>query len=99
MTSPSEQEEQWFKDQERKKREDATAAEAHALAVADREARKQAHWMKCPKCGGDLAEKAYESIRIDECTECHGAWLDPGELGQLHDDHHGGLFSFLTRTR
>ena len=97
MTSPSEQEEQWFKEQELKKKADAEAASQHEKAVADREAAKKAHWMKCPKCGGDLAERDYEGIKIDQCGSCHGVWLDAGELEQVSQDKAGGLFGFLTR--
>jgi len=41
---------------------------------------RKAHHMRCPKCGGELKEKAYGSVMVDECTECHGAWLDAGEM-------------------
>lgn len=99
MTSPSEQEEQWFKEQELKKKADAEAAAQHEQAVADREAAKKAHWMKCPKCGGDLAERDYEGIKIDQCGSCHGVWLDAGELEQISHDKAGGLFGFLTRKK
>ena len=45
--------------------------------------RKEAHWMKCPKCGGDLQEINYQNVMIDTCTECKGVWLDHGELELL----------------
>ncbi len=99
MPSPSEQEEQWFKEQELKKKADAAAAEQHQMTIAEREARKQAHWMKCPKCGGDLAERDYEGIKIDQCGDCHGVWLDAGELEQIGHEKAGGLFGFLTRKK
>jgi len=36
--------------------------------------------MKCPKCGMDLLEIDYKSIKVDRCSGCEGVWLDPGEL-------------------
>ena len=45
--------------------------------------RKDAHWMKCPKCGHDLEEISYQEVMIDRCTECKGVWLDHGELELL----------------
>lgn len=44
---------------------------------------KQAHWMKCPKCGFDLEEINYQSVMIDKCNACKGIWLDSGELELL----------------
>ncbi|HEX7930706.1 MAG TPA: zf-TFIIB domain-containing protein [Sphingomicrobium sp.] len=41
---------------------------------------RKEHYMKCPKCGADLKEKPYGSVTVDECTECHGVWLDAGEM-------------------
>ena len=35
---------------------------------------------KCPKCGMDLHEIDYRTIKIDKCTGCDGVWLDAGEL-------------------
>lgn len=43
----------------------------------------KAHWMKCPKCGSQLAEVNYDGVMIDRCTECMGIWLDKGELELL----------------
>ncbi|MEB3283769.1 MAG: zf-TFIIB domain-containing protein [Candidatus Sericytochromatia bacterium] len=99
MTTPSENEENWFREQERRKKEDEVLAEAHRTEREAREARKTLHWMKCPKCGGDLHERKYENILLDECADCHGTWLDAGELNALEQEQAGGLFGFLTRKR
>jgi hypothetical protein len=99
MTSPSEQEEQWFKEQERRKAADAAAHQSHEQQIAAREERKKAHWMKCPKCGGDLGEREYQGVKIDQCHDCYGVWLDAGELEQVSADNAGGLFGFLTRRK
>ncbi|MDP2646099.1 MAG: zf-TFIIB domain-containing protein [Desulfobacterales bacterium] len=49
----------------------------------EKQMRKQAHWMKCPKCGGELQEVNYQSVLIDTCVDCRGVWLDHGELDLL----------------
>jgi ribosomal protein L31 len=41
------------------------------------------HFMKCPKCGADLKEKDFEQVKVDVCPECHGFWLDQGEINLL----------------
>jgi predicted RNA-binding Zn-ribbon protein involved in translation (DUF1610 family) len=43
-------------------------------------AERKAHFMKCPKCGADLVERQHGSVTVDECPDCHGFWLDAGEL-------------------
>lgn len=44
---------------------------------------RQTHFMKCPKCGADLQEKSVGSVMLDACPECHGVWLDQGELDMI----------------
>jgi uncharacterized protein len=48
--------------------------------------------MQCPKCSGRMVEADFENIRIDVCSDCHGVWLDPGELAQIahHEESKGG---------
>ena len=41
------------------------------------------HFMRCPKCGGTLAEQEHHHVKIDICPDCRGIWLDAGELQQL----------------
>jgi Zn-finger nucleic acid-binding protein len=52
-----------------------------------REVQRREHFMKCPKCGGDLKERDFESVKVDVCPECHGIWLDQGELGLMRHIH------------
>lgn len=59
-------------------------AEMRARLDADRRARERdSHYMKCPKCGADLQEVVRDSVTIDVCPECHGAWFDAGEVELL----------------
>jgi Zn-finger nucleic acid-binding protein len=67
---------------------------------------RSAHYMKCPKCGADLEEREIESAKVDVCPECHGLWLDQGELDVLRrmsqrPSSHvmQDLFSLVHRTR
>lgn len=41
---------------------------------------RTSHSNKCPKCGCDLEEREHHGVKIDECPECGGIWLDKGEL-------------------
>lgn len=94
---PSTQEEKWFFEQEQKRLAEARALAEQEKAVQDREARQKLHYMKCPKCGGDLATLDYEGVQIDRCGDCNGIWLDNGELEQLTAEQSTGLFGFLKR--
>lgn len=98
-------ENQWFRENEkelletarvaREKREAERASEEQA---AQREALKKAHFMKCPKCGHDMAEQDLGGITIDRCTFCEGVYFDAGELESAYmkkDEDRKSLFRRL----
>lgn len=73
---PSRNEDEYFAKQDAellKQMREKLDAERQALE-------RKVHYMKCPKCGGDLAEQERESVKIDICGDCGGIWLDAGEL-------------------
>lgn len=83
-------EDEWFRQNERKLIEDARKArekrESERKAEESAEHRRQLkerHFMKCPKCGHDLATERLEGVDIDRCTFCEGLFLDAGELEKL----------------
>lgn len=39
--------------------------------------------LTCPKCEGLMRTYARNGITIDQCTVCHGIFLDRGELERL----------------
>ena len=53
------------------------------LDDARQQAERASHRMRCPRCGGQLAERSHHHVTIDVCTECGGTWLDKGELEML----------------
>lgn len=77
---PSESEEEYFARIEYERRKKAEREKQEKLAVEERERLRELHRMKCPKCGMDLIEIDYRSIKVDKCSGCEGVWLDPGEL-------------------
>jgi ribosomal protein L37AE/L43A len=57
-------------------------------ARLDEERKKQertSHRNKCPKCGCDLEEHERHGVKIDQCSECSGVWLDKGELEMIEE--------------
>jgi len=42
--------------------------------------------MNCPRCHSALAAKTYEAdVEVNECPDCHGLWLDAGELDRIQE--------------
>jgi hypothetical protein len=62
---------------------------------------RKAHYMKCPKCGGDLKEQTLDQLKVDVCVDCHGLWLDAGEMdllrhmGKAGGSHYNFVEGFL----
>jgi len=88
---PSDSEQEYFLKQEIEKLRKAQHESAAKMKEAERQKQKDLHFMKCPKCGSDLAEIEYRKIKVDYCGGCGGSWLDKGEIGELlklEDDEH-----------
>lgn len=80
-------EEEYFAEQELKKRAALREKLNREREAARQQQEKSPHWMKCPKCGGELQEKKFEDVMIDQCGSCQGVWLDAGELDLLLHAH------------
>ena len=97
LHKPSDKEDEYIKKQEFQKLKDLRS-ELDAKREKERKKRqKEAHWMKCPKCGSDLEEVKYQDVAIDRCGECGGLWLDQGELELLAKAEAKVTASFLNR--
>jgi hypothetical protein len=80
---PSEKEDQYFIEQELKRRlAEARAAQA-AMAAAEKRRLKELHYLHCPKCGHKLLTEKYGAVDVDVCSDCKGLWLDANELDQI----------------
>ena len=95
-------ENEWFRKHEEellKKARELREARLAKERDAEREKEKKIHFMKCPKCGGDLVEVEHEGIKVDRCTHCHGVFFDAGELDVLFlkkQDERRSFFRKLT---
>ncbi|MFH2012127.1 MAG: zf-TFIIB domain-containing protein [Pseudomonadota bacterium] len=77
---PSESEEEYFIRIEMEKKKKIMEEQQKKLAEGEKDRLKELHYMRCPKCGMELAEIDYRDIKIDKCFSCEGVWLDAGEL-------------------
>ena len=66
--------------------------------AAEEEARKlrEAHWMRCTKCGNEMITVNFRGVAIERCVSCNGVYLDEGELEKLAGDDESGLIGSLT---
>ncbi len=39
--------------------------------------------MTCPKCEGSMAERSHGRVRIRQCADCQGVFLEKAVLGSL----------------
>jgi len=80
VMKPSEKEEEYFARTEFERKKKIEEEKHKRLAQEEKKKLKELHYMRCPKCGMELIEIDYKGIKIDECSECEGIWLDTGEL-------------------
>lgn len=80
VQKPSGKEEEFFAREEYEKQRRLLEERHKALAAEEKQRLKELHSMRCPKCGMELVEIDYKTIKIDKCSECAGVWLDAGEL-------------------
>src|SRR4030067_30257 len=92
---PSEKEEEYFARMEFEKKKKGEEEKQKKLAAAEKRKLKDLHYMKCPKCGMELIEIDYKSIKIDKCSGCEGVWLDAGELETVSQLEKTGLDKFF----
>lgn len=88
LDKPSRAEDEYFAKQELERRKQWAREQAAKMATDEKDRVKQAHWMKCPKCGMDLQEIELHGVKVDQCAHCGGIFLDAGEIDQLtkHDE-------------
>lgn len=88
---PSEKEEEYFLRQEFERKKKAEMEQVEKMAEAERAKLRQLHHMRCPKCGLELIEIDYKSVKVDKCPQCEGIWLDRGELEAVSKLESSGL--------
>ena len=81
--NPSDSEQEYFLKLEIEKLRKAQEERAAKLKEEEKQKTKELHWMKCPKCGSDLAEIEYRKVKVDYCGGCGGSFLDKGEIAEL----------------
>jgi hypothetical protein len=106
MTTPNplKTEAQWFYEREREIIEEQHREREKRLAEllkAEEDERtiklREAHWLKCPKCGHDMKSLQLEGIELEQCTFCEGIYFDRGELDSFLMRRTAQRFKFYRR--
>ena len=68
---------------------------------AEREREREAHWMRCPKCGGQMVAQQFENVMVDKCTQCHCVNLNADEIEMLiqYERDHASLWDRIFHHR
>lgn len=77
---PSNSEDEYFKREEVRKLRKLREQASSGIEQRERKRLKELHWMRCPKCGMELAEVDFRGVTVDSCFSCGGAFLDKGEV-------------------
>lgn len=93
---PSDAEEEYFARKAYEQKRQIEEENHKKMKAAEKEKLKKLHHMHCPKCGMELIEIDYKNIKIDKCSECHGIWLDAGELETVTTMEKSFLKKFLS---
>lgn len=80
---PTEHEDEYFTRLEQEMKKKIKEQQSKGVSNEERENLKKLHFMKCPKCGIDLMEIDFKGLKIDECSDCRGIWLDAGEFDAM----------------
>ncbi|MBI1810356.1 MAG: zf-TFIIB domain-containing protein [Nitrospirae bacterium] len=88
---PSEREAEYIARMEYERLKKIEEEKHKKLKAEEKNKLKELHYMRCPKCGMEMIEIDYKSIKVDKCSECEGIWLDAGELEAVSKLEKGGL--------
>ena len=90
----------WFDAQELERVSARAAATLHTIWNAPVTRVKQTEPRHCPRCPQIVLERKWFSdaklVEIDQCPQCGGVWLDPGEFSRIYDEIQGAKVADLT---
>jgi hypothetical protein len=96
ISKPSQTEEEYFARVEAEKKKKLAEEALRKLTEEQQRRMKELHWMHCPKCGMELHPVPYKGVTLDKCFNCHGVFLDDGELEKVAGSESGFLKGVLS---
>ncbi len=95
-------EDEFFKQQDQDQLKKLRAKLDKERAEQEKKSRQQAHFMKCPKCGGQMHEFNFKVVMADKCDDCGYTGFDKGELELVAGSDKNvmkGILGFFKKTR
>src|SRR4051794_23821190 len=89
---PSKNEEEYFA----RRDGEIMKAAREAAAKAEKDAERRSHFMRCPKCGGQLHTESHHGVDVDRCPDCLGVWFDAGEAETVLRTEPAGMGRILS---
>jgi ribosomal protein L31 len=86
VNKPSQKEEEYFLHLEVERIQKLRREHQASLAEQEKKRRKELHFLCCPKCGMDMTTSSIAGVEIEVCPDCHGVYLDAGELDKILDE-------------
>ena len=93
---PSDSEQEWIHREEATRLRAMREETAQETVDAEKDRLKKDHWMRCPKCGMELAEIDFRGIQVDACFACGGMFFDHGEVDKLTTASEPGILGKMT---
>ena len=91
MDKPAKAEDEYFARLEFERSKKEIEARQATIKEEERARLKELHYMRCPKCGVEMAEIAFRGVKVDRCVSCNGIYFDGGEVDQLLAQSEGFL--------
>lgn len=57
---------------------------------------KALHWKHCANCGFEMHSVVFKGVTIEQCPNCNGIFLEPGELEHLAGKEGGFISAVLS---
>ncbi len=93
IQKPSDKEQEYFLKVEAERLKQLREEHQRRVAEEERRTLRELHYMRCPKCGLELATTTLEGVEVDVCPGCRGIFLDDGELEKLVQERNRGPFT------
>lgn len=91
MDKPAKAEDEYFARLEFERCKKEIEARQATIEEEERARLKELHYMRCPKCGMEMAEIEFRGVKVDRCVSCNGIYFDGGEVDQLLAQSEGFL--------
>jgi uncharacterized protein len=95
-------EEEYFRRQEAEHRRENDVDSLRQTARDERaedDRLEAARLRRCPQCKTALQSRTLRGVKLDQCSSCHGIWLDAGQLEQLSKKRLGFVAKLLATWR